>query len=76
MTSAGRGRISAEYSNLFCMFCLYFGVLCSKVVDCFPPVGGTVHLVCRNKDRADAAKEEIVEKSKNQVKYLLSNREN
>ncbi|CAJ1079155.1 dehydrogenase/reductase SDR family member 12 [Xyrichtys novacula] len=28
--------------------------------------GGTVHMVCRNKGRADAAKEEIVEKSKNQ----------
>ncbi|KAL7384358.1 hypothetical protein ABVT39_000709 [Epinephelus coioides] len=28
--------------------------------------GGTVHMVCRNKGRADAAKDEIVEKSKNQ----------
>ncbi|XP_054643169.1 dehydrogenase/reductase SDR family member 12 isoform X2 [Dunckerocampus dactyliophorus] len=28
--------------------------------------GGTVHMVCRNKGRADAAKEEIVECSKNQ----------
>ncbi|XP_041662204.1 dehydrogenase/reductase SDR family member 12 [Cheilinus undulatus] len=28
--------------------------------------GGTVHMVCRNRGRADAAKEEIVEKSKNQ----------
>lgn len=28
--------------------------------------GGTVHMVCRNKGRADAAKEEIVEKSKSQ----------
>nr|XP_057938697.1 dehydrogenase/reductase SDR family member 12 [Doryrhamphus excisus] len=28
--------------------------------------GGTVHMVCRNKGRADAAKEEIVERSKNQ----------
>lgn len=28
--------------------------------------GGTVHMVCRNKGRADTAKEEIVEKSKNQ----------
>lgn len=28
--------------------------------------GGTVHMVCRNKGRADTAKDEIVEKSKNQ----------
>ncbi|XP_074514068.1 dehydrogenase/reductase SDR family member 12 [Sebastes fasciatus] len=28
--------------------------------------GGIVHMVCRNKERADAAKEEIMEKSKNQ----------
>ncbi|XP_040056977.1 dehydrogenase/reductase SDR family member 12 [Gasterosteus aculeatus] len=28
--------------------------------------GGTVHMVCRNQSRADAAKEEIVERSKNQ----------
>lgn len=28
--------------------------------------GGTVHLVCRNKGRADAAKDEIVERSSNQ----------
>ncbi|XP_072301363.1 dehydrogenase/reductase SDR family member 12 [Eucyclogobius newberryi] len=28
--------------------------------------GGTVHMVCRNKGRADAAKDEIVENSKNQ----------
>lgn len=28
--------------------------------------GGTVHMVCRNKGRADSAKDEIVEKSKNQ----------
>ncbi|XP_061782149.1 dehydrogenase/reductase SDR family member 12 isoform X2 [Nerophis lumbriciformis] len=28
--------------------------------------GGTVHMVCRNKGRADAAKQEIVERSKNQ----------
>ncbi|XP_054471208.1 dehydrogenase/reductase SDR family member 12 [Anoplopoma fimbria] len=28
--------------------------------------GGTVHMVCRNKSRAEAAKEEIVERSQNQ----------
>ncbi|XP_035808192.1 dehydrogenase/reductase SDR family member 12 isoform X2 [Amphiprion ocellaris] len=28
--------------------------------------GGTVHMVCRNKDRAEAARNEIVEQSKNQ----------
>ncbi|XP_076013396.1 dehydrogenase/reductase SDR family member 12 [Genypterus blacodes] len=28
--------------------------------------GGTIHMVCRNKDRAEAAKDEIVEQSKNQ----------
>ncbi|CAK6971727.1 dehydrogenase/reductase SDR family member 12 [Scomber scombrus] len=28
--------------------------------------GGTVHMVCRNKGRADAAKDEIVERSKNE----------
>lgn len=28
--------------------------------------GGTVHMVCRNKGRADTAKDEIVEKSRNQ----------
>ncbi|XP_060944209.1 dehydrogenase/reductase SDR family member 12 [Limanda limanda] len=28
--------------------------------------GGIVHMVCRNKDRAEAAKDEIVERSKNQ----------
>ncbi|XP_070693696.1 dehydrogenase/reductase SDR family member 12 [Pempheris klunzingeri] len=28
--------------------------------------GGTVHMVCRNKGRAEAAKDEIVERSKNQ----------
>ncbi|XP_031698606.1 dehydrogenase/reductase SDR family member 12-like [Anarrhichthys ocellatus] len=28
--------------------------------------GGTVHMVCRNKSRAEAAKAEIVERSKNQ----------
>ncbi|XP_047456651.1 dehydrogenase/reductase SDR family member 12 [Mugil cephalus] len=28
--------------------------------------GGTVHMVCRNKGRADAAKDEIMERSKNQ----------
>jgi len=29
--------------------------------------GGTVHLVCRNKDRAEEARKEIVEQSKNEV---------
>lgn len=33
--------------------------------------GGTVHLVCRNKGRAEAARDEIVEQSKNQVIILL-----
>lgn len=33
--------------------------------------GGTVHLVCRNKGRADAAKAEIVERSQNQVKNKI-----
>ncbi|KAJ0070431.1 hypothetical protein NL108_010517 [Boleophthalmus pectinirostris] len=32
--------------------------------------GGTVHMVCRNKGRADAAKDEIVESSKNQDVYV------
>ncbi|XP_034549572.1 dehydrogenase/reductase SDR family member 12 [Notolabrus celidotus] len=32
--------------------------------------GGTVHMVCRNKGRAEAAKEEIVEKSKNQDVHI------
>lgn len=31
-------------------------------------LGGTVHLVCRNKDRADEARTHIVEQSKNEVK--------
>lgn len=30
--------------------------------------GGAVHLVCRNKDRAEEARAHIVEQSKNQVK--------
>lgn len=30
--------------------------------------GGTVHLLCRNKGRADEARTHIVEQSKNQVK--------
>ncbi|TRZ02752.1 hypothetical protein DNTS_005431, partial [Danionella cerebrum] len=29
--------------------------------------GGTVHLVCRNKDRAEEARQEIVEQSKNEI---------
>ncbi|GAA6225220.1 dehydrogenase/reductase SDR family member 12 isoform X1 [Lates japonicus] len=32
--------------------------------------GGIVHMVCRNKDRAEAAKDEIVERSKNQKVYV------
>lgn len=32
--------------------------------------GGTVHLVCRNKERAEAAKDEIVEQSKNQNVFV------
>ena len=32
--------------------------------------GGTIHMVCRNEGRAEAAKEEIVERSKNQVRNL------
>ncbi|XP_038576994.1 dehydrogenase/reductase SDR family member 12 [Micropterus salmoides] len=32
--------------------------------------GGTVHMVCRNKERAEAAKDEIVEQSKNQNVYI------
>lgn len=32
--------------------------------------GGTVHMVCRNQGRADTAKEEIVEKSKNQDVHI------
>lgn len=32
--------------------------------------GGTVHLVCRNKGRAEAAKDEIVEQSKNQNVFV------
>lgn len=28
-------------------------------------------MVCRNKDRAEAAKDEIVERSKNQVRSML-----
>lgn len=33
-------------------------------------LGGTVHMVCRNRERAEAAREEIVERSKNQVKFV------
>ncbi|XP_056871984.1 dehydrogenase/reductase SDR family member 12 [Takifugu flavidus] len=32
--------------------------------------GGTVHMVCRNRERAEAAREEIVERSKNQNVYV------
>ncbi|XP_036401327.1 dehydrogenase/reductase SDR family member 12 [Megalops cyprinoides] len=32
--------------------------------------GGTVHLVCRNKDRAEAAKADIVEQSKNEDVHI------
>ncbi|XP_070770542.1 dehydrogenase/reductase SDR family member 12 isoform X2 [Enoplosus armatus] len=32
--------------------------------------GGTVHMVCRNKGRAEAAKDEIVERSKNQNVHI------
>ncbi|XP_037095807.1 dehydrogenase/reductase SDR family member 12 [Syngnathus acus] len=32
--------------------------------------GGTVHMVCRNKERAEAAKQEIVELSKNQNVHI------
>lgn len=43
--------------------------------DVFPGVfdlkGGTVHLVCRNKGRADEARTHIVEQSKNEVKREL-----
>lgn len=35
----------------------------------FVSVGGTVHMVCRNKGRAEAAKGEIVESSKNEVRF-------
>lgn len=35
-------------------------------------LGGTVHMVCRNRERAEAAREEIVERSKNQVKFVAS----
>lgn len=33
--------------------------------------GGEVHLVCRNPERANAAKEEIVKESNNQVNICL-----
>lgn len=33
-------------------------------------LGGTVHMVCRNRERAEAAREEIVGRSKNQVKFV------
>lgn len=36
--------------------------------DMFLFAGGTVHMVCRNKGRAEAAKDEIVEQSKNEVR--------
>lgn len=43
--------------------------------DVFPCVvnllGGTVHLVCRNKDRADEARKHIVEMSKNEVNVFI-----
>lgn len=35
------------------------------------PPGGTVHLVCRNKERAEVAKEEIVTETGNQVSCFL-----
>lgn len=37
------------------------------------PTGGTVHLVCRNKERAEEAKAEIVKASNNQVKNFVHN---
>lgn len=39
-------------------------------------LGGTVHMVCRNKERAEAAREEIVERSKNQVVCCLLSHQN
>lgn len=37
---------------------------------CFS-LGGTVHMLCRNKDRAEEARKEIVEQSKNEVNVML-----
>lgn len=37
--------------------------------------GGTVHMVCRNKDKAEEAKEDIVTKSGNTVRILTLNTE-
>lgn len=39
-------------------------------------LGGTVHMVCRNRERAEAAREEIVERSKNQVKFVVVSHQN
>lgn len=43
--------------------CLYVFVIDSS--------GGTIHMVCRSKGRAEAAKDEIVQQSKNEVRNLL-----
>ncbi len=34
--------------------------------------GGTVHMVCRSKERGEAAQEEIKQESKNEVKCIKS----
>ena len=36
--------------------------------------GGVIHMVCRNETTANEAKEEIIEKTGNQVNYFYSSR--
>lgn len=47
-------------------------VTANQDVDVLSP-GGTVHMVCRNKDKAEEAKEDIVTKSGNTVRVLALN---
>lgn len=50
--------------------------MCSAIKKKNISSGGTVHLVCRNEDRAKEAKNDIVEQSKNEVyfhKYIYIN---
>lgn len=55
---------------------IHAGEFCSllharfKINPCVVSPGGTVHMVCRNKDKAEEVREDIVDRSGNTVRFV------
>jgi dehydrogenase/reductase SDR family protein 12 len=67
--NSGIGKVTALEGILSVLFQLKFSVLNKNLNNKIPVAkrGATVHMVCRSKERGEAARQEIVDQSKNQV---------